>query len=80
MGALRTRAGGACAGLYVGLRLGAAGDPLQTRAESEGCALLRRRGGRCAMPGMVLFGRRWSLASDDLVFPGSFELFLRVLW
>ncbi|NP_659164.2 diacylglycerol lipase-beta [Mus musculus] len=32
------------------------------------------------MPGMVLFGRRWSLASDDLVFPGSFELFLRVLW
>ncbi|XP_059105003.1 diacylglycerol lipase-beta isoform X2 [Peromyscus eremicus] len=31
------------------------------------------------MPGMVLFGRRWSLASDDLVFPGSFELFLRVL-
>ncbi|XP_060224068.1 diacylglycerol lipase-beta isoform X1 [Meriones unguiculatus] len=32
------------------------------------------------MPGMVLFGRRWSLASDDLVFPGFFELFLRVLW
>lgn len=31
------------------------------------------------MPGMVLFGRRWSLASDDLVFPGAFELFLRVL-
>lgn len=31
------------------------------------------------MPGMVLFGRRWSLASDDLVFPGTFELFLRVL-
>uniref|UniRef100_A0A8D0P750 Diacylglycerol lipase-beta n=1 Tax=Sus scrofa TaxID=9823 RepID=A0A8D0P750_PIG len=32
------------------------------------------------MPGMVLFGRRWALASDDLVFPGVFELFLRVLW
>ncbi|XP_054426191.1 diacylglycerol lipase-beta [Pteronotus mesoamericanus] len=32
------------------------------------------------MPGMVLFGRRWAIASDDLVFPGLFELFLRVLW
>uniref|UniRef100_A0A8C4L088 sn-1-specific diacylglycerol lipase n=1 Tax=Equus asinus TaxID=9793 RepID=A0A8C4L088_EQUAS len=32
------------------------------------------------MPGMVLFGRRWAFASDDLVFPGLFELFLRVLW
>uniref|UniRef100_H0XGN4 Diacylglycerol lipase-beta n=1 Tax=Otolemur garnettii TaxID=30611 RepID=H0XGN4_OTOGA len=30
------------------------------------------------MPGMVLFGRRWAIASDDLVFPGLFELFLRV--
>uniref|UniRef100_A0A8C7UN55 Diacylglycerol lipase-beta n=1 Tax=Oncorhynchus mykiss TaxID=8022 RepID=A0A8C7UN55_ONCMY len=27
------------------------------------------------MPGMVAFGRRWGIASDDLVFPGSFELF-----
>lgn len=62
------------------MRLGAARDPLRTSAESEGRARLRRRGGRCTMPGMVLFGRRWSLASDDLVFPGSFELFLRVLW
>uniref|UniRef100_A0AC11B740 Diacylglycerol lipase beta n=1 Tax=Ovis aries TaxID=9940 RepID=A0AC11B740_SHEEP len=26
------------------------------------------------MPGMVLFGRRWAIASDDLVFPGVFEL------
>uniref|UniRef100_A0A665VGI6 Diacylglycerol lipase-beta n=1 Tax=Echeneis naucrates TaxID=173247 RepID=A0A665VGI6_ECHNA len=26
------------------------------------------------MPGMVVFGRRWGIASDDLVFPGSFEL------
>uniref|UniRef100_A0AAQ5YAT8 Diacylglycerol lipase-beta n=1 Tax=Amphiprion ocellaris TaxID=80972 RepID=A0AAQ5YAT8_AMPOC len=32
------------------------------------------------MPGMVVFGRRWGIASDDLVFPGSFELFIRVLW
>nr|XP_046207950.1 diacylglycerol lipase-beta-like isoform X1 [Oncorhynchus gorbuscha] len=32
------------------------------------------------MPGMVAFGRRWGIASDDLVFPGSFELFVRVLW
>ncbi|KAM6156811.1 diacylglycerol lipase-beta [Erethizon dorsatum] len=32
------------------------------------------------MPGMVLFGRRWAIASDDLVFPGFFELFLRVVW
>ncbi|XP_059888431.1 diacylglycerol lipase-beta isoform X1 [Delphinus delphis] len=31
------------------------------------------------MPGMVLFGRRWAIASDDLVFPGVFELFVRVL-
>ncbi|XP_076996646.1 diacylglycerol lipase-beta isoform X4 [Tamandua tetradactyla] len=32
------------------------------------------------MPGMVLFGRRWAIASDDLVFPGFLELFVRVLW
>ncbi|XP_051695028.2 diacylglycerol lipase-beta isoform X3 [Oryctolagus cuniculus] len=32
------------------------------------------------MPGMVLFGRRWAIASDDLVFPGFLELLLRVLW
>ncbi|XP_049760285.1 diacylglycerol lipase-beta [Elephas maximus indicus] len=32
------------------------------------------------MPGLVLFGRRWAIASDDLVFPGFFELCLRVLW
>ncbi|XP_051912411.1 diacylglycerol lipase-beta-like isoform X1 [Hippocampus zosterae] len=32
------------------------------------------------MPGMVVFGRRWGIASDDLVFPGAFELFIRVLW
>lgn len=29
---------------------------------------------------MVVFGRRWGIASDDLVFPGSFELLIRVLW
>ncbi|KAM6897109.1 diacylglycerol lipase-beta [Xenentodon cancila] len=32
------------------------------------------------MPGMVVFGRRWGIASDDLVFPGCCELLLRVLW
>ncbi|XP_036388845.1 diacylglycerol lipase-beta [Megalops cyprinoides] len=32
------------------------------------------------MPGMVVFGRRWGIASDDLVFPGIFELFIRVVW
>ncbi|KAG7236406.1 hypothetical protein INR49_000977 [Caranx melampygus] len=32
------------------------------------------------MPGMVVFGRRWGIASDDLVFPGCVELFVRVLW
>ncbi|KAM8876843.1 diacylglycerol lipase-beta [Synchiropus picturatus] len=32
------------------------------------------------MPGMVVFGRRWGIASDDLVFPGAVELSLRVLW
>lgn len=32
------------------------------------------------MPGMVAFGRRWGIASDDLVFPGAFELFVRILW
>ncbi|XP_066520546.1 diacylglycerol lipase-beta [Hoplias malabaricus] len=32
------------------------------------------------MPGMVVFGRRWGIASDDLVLPGSFELFIRFLW
>ncbi|XP_046888942.1 diacylglycerol lipase-beta [Hypomesus transpacificus] len=32
------------------------------------------------MPGMVAFGRRWGIASDDLVFPGAFELFVRVIW
>ncbi|XP_076027933.1 diacylglycerol lipase-beta [Genypterus blacodes] len=32
------------------------------------------------MPGMVVFGRRWGIASDDLVFPGAFELFFRILW
>ncbi|XP_069762799.1 diacylglycerol lipase-beta [Narcine bancroftii] len=32
------------------------------------------------MPALVAFGRRWSLASDDLVFPGAFEMLLRVGW
>nr|XP_042709132.1 diacylglycerol lipase-beta isoform X2 [Chrysemys picta bellii] len=32
------------------------------------------------MPGMVIFGRRWAIASDDFVFPGAFELFIRMIW
>lgn len=32
------------------------------------------------MPGLVVFNRRWGIASDDFVFPGLFELFIRVLW
>ncbi|XP_007442625.1 sn1-specific diacylglycerol lipase beta isoform X1 [Python bivittatus] len=32
------------------------------------------------MPGMVMFGRRWAIGSDDFVFPGAFELFIRVTW
>ncbi|XP_068162312.1 diacylglycerol lipase-beta [Antennarius striatus] len=32
------------------------------------------------MPGIVVFGRRWGIASDDLVFPGAFELFIRIIW
>lgn len=29
---------------------------------------------------MIAFGRRWGIASDDLVFPGAFELFIRIVW
>ncbi|KAM4697444.1 diacylglycerol lipase-beta [Rhinophrynus dorsalis] len=32
------------------------------------------------MPGLLMFGRRWAIASDDFVFPGAFELFVRVAW
>ncbi|KAM9305954.1 diacylglycerol lipase-beta [Gastrophryne carolinensis] len=32
------------------------------------------------MPGLRLFARRWAIASDDLVFPGAFELLLRCVW
>ncbi|XP_062999198.1 diacylglycerol lipase-beta isoform X2 [Elgaria multicarinata webbii] len=32
------------------------------------------------MPGMVIFGRRWAIGSDDFVFPGAFELSIRVIW
>ncbi|OCT64218.1 diacylglycerol lipase-beta [Xenopus laevis] len=32
------------------------------------------------MPGLLLFARRWAIASDDLVFPGAFELFIRLIW
>ena len=32
------------------------------------------------MPGMTIFGRRWNIASDDLFFPGLFELLFRSFW
>lgn len=32
------------------------------------------------MPALRLFGRKWLAASDDLVFPGLFEVCLRLLW
>ncbi|XP_066995653.2 diacylglycerol lipase-beta isoform X2 [Anabrus simplex] len=32
------------------------------------------------MPSVKLFGRRWLVASDDLVFPGIFELTFRFIW
>ncbi|NXQ54921.1 DGLB lipase, partial [Anthoscopus minutus] len=32
------------------------------------------------MPGLVLFGRRWAIGSDDFVLPGTFELFVRLVW
>ncbi|KAL3268784.1 hypothetical protein HHI36_007882 [Cryptolaemus montrouzieri] len=32
------------------------------------------------MPALRLFGRKWLIASDDLVFPGLFEIAFRILW
>ncbi|XP_029663024.1 sn1-specific diacylglycerol lipase beta-like [Formica exsecta] len=32
------------------------------------------------MPALKLFGRKWLAATDDLVYPGLFELFIRVVW
>ncbi|XP_048518844.1 diacylglycerol lipase-beta isoform X2 [Dendroctonus ponderosae] len=32
------------------------------------------------MPALRLFGRKWLAASDDLVYPGLFEISLRALW
>ncbi|XP_034942156.1 sn1-specific diacylglycerol lipase beta-like isoform X2 [Chelonus insularis] len=32
------------------------------------------------MPAMQLFGRKWLAATDDLVYPGLFEIFIRVVW
>lgn len=33
-----------------------------------------------AMPSLILFGRKWLVASDDLVFPGIFEFVFRFIW
>lgn len=32
------------------------------------------------MPGLVVFRRRWSVGSDDLVVPGAFLLALHFIW
>ncbi|KAL5018349.1 hypothetical protein ScPMuIL_004071 [Solemya velum] len=32
------------------------------------------------MPGLVAFNRRWGIGSDDLVYPGILEIFLRLVW
>lgn len=32
------------------------------------------------MPGLVAFGRRWEVASDDLVIPSIVESFVRLIW
>lgn len=32
------------------------------------------------MPALKLCGRKWLAATDDLVYPGLFELFIRIVW
>ncbi|XP_046490338.1 diacylglycerol lipase-beta [Neodiprion pinetum] len=32
------------------------------------------------MPALKLFGRKWLAATDDLVYPGLFEIFIRIIW
>ncbi|XP_014672368.1 PREDICTED: sn1-specific diacylglycerol lipase beta-like [Priapulus caudatus] len=32
------------------------------------------------MPGLVVFGRRWMIGSDDLVFPALVEILVRITW
>ncbi|XP_071128311.1 diacylglycerol lipase-beta-like [Mytilus edulis] len=32
------------------------------------------------MPGLIAFGRKWGIGSDDFVFPGILEIFCRVIW
>ncbi|XP_021375697.1 sn1-specific diacylglycerol lipase beta-like isoform X2 [Mizuhopecten yessoensis] len=32
------------------------------------------------MPGLIMFGRRWGIGSDDFVFPVLAEIFLRLAW
>ncbi|KAK3090708.1 hypothetical protein FSP39_013912 [Pinctada imbricata] len=32
------------------------------------------------MPALTAFGRRWSVGTDDFVFPGLLEIFVRVVW
>lgn len=44
--------------------------------EFDGDAVLPR----WEMPAIKLFGRKWLAATDDLVYPGLFEIFIRVVW
>ncbi|BFZ06737.1 hypothetical protein BsWGS_09776 [Bradybaena similaris] len=32
------------------------------------------------MPGLILFGRRWAIGSDDFVFPSLAEAAIRIIW
>lgn len=32
------------------------------------------------MPAIKLFGRKWLTATDDCVYPGLFEVFIRIAW
>jgi len=32
------------------------------------------------MPGIVVFGRRWSVGSDDIVVPALLLVFLHAIW
>ncbi|KAG7206521.1 hypothetical protein KM043_003864 [Ampulex compressa] len=61
------------------------GECLCAAAILASCAQARTLvGGRARtdrdMPALKLFGRKWLAATDDLVYPGFFEIFIRVVW
>lgn len=55
---------------------GAAGRRRRCSGGRHGAAAAAAR----RMPGLVVFGRRWAIGSDDFVLPGAFELFVRLVW